>query len=66
MSGTNEVARILLAQNPSRVDCHALAADTQIISQSKPTCHNGGEFAGTYALYVLRSTVTRKAQGGAV
>jgi hypothetical protein len=42
MSGTNEMTRNLLAQEPGRVDCHALAADTQIIAQRKPARHNGG------------------------
>jgi hypothetical protein len=42
MVGTNEIARNLLAQEPGRVDCHALAANTQIITQRKPARHNGG------------------------
>jgi hypothetical protein len=42
MVGTNEIARNLLMQEPGRVDCHALAADTQIIAQRKPARHNGG------------------------
>jgi hypothetical protein len=42
MSGTNEMARNLLTQEPGRVDCHALAADIQIIAQCKPARHNGG------------------------
>jgi hypothetical protein len=42
MVGTNEIARNLLAQEPGRVDCHALAADTQIIAQRKPARHNCG------------------------
>ena len=42
MVGTNEMTRNLLAQEPGRVDCHALAADTQIIAQRKPARHNGG------------------------
>jgi hypothetical protein len=42
MSGTNEMARNLLAQEPGRVDCHALAADTQTIAQRKLARHNGG------------------------
>jgi hypothetical protein len=42
MFGTNEMTRNLLAQEPGRVDCHALAADTQIIAQRRPARHNGG------------------------
>jgi hypothetical protein len=42
MVGTNEIARNLLMQEPGWVDCHALAADTQIIAQRKPARHNGG------------------------
>jgi hypothetical protein len=42
MSGTNEMARNLLTQEPGRVDCHAFVADTQNIAQRKPARHNGG------------------------
>jgi hypothetical protein len=42
MSRTNKMTRNLWGQEPSRVDCHALAADTQIIAQHKPARHNGG------------------------
>jgi hypothetical protein len=42
MSRTNEMTRNLWGQEPGRVDCHALAADTQIIAQHKPARHNGG------------------------
>jgi hypothetical protein len=42
MSGTNEMTRNLLTQEPGRVDCHAFSADTQIITQRKPARHNGG------------------------
>jgi hypothetical protein len=42
MVAKNEMARNLLGQEPGRVDCHALAADTQIIAQRKPARHNGG------------------------
>lgn len=50
MSGTNEVARNLLAQGPGRVDCHANAANTQIIAQHKLAGHIGG------TLYTATST----------
>jgi hypothetical protein len=60
MSSKNEMARNLLAQEPGRVDCHALAADTQIIAQRKPARHNGGmpytvRTTGGVALVVLVS-----------
>jgi hypothetical protein len=42
MSGKNEITRNLLGQEPGRVDCHALAADTQTVAQRKPARHNGG------------------------
>jgi hypothetical protein len=42
MSRTYEMTRNLFAQEPGRVECHALAADTQIITQRKPARHNGG------------------------
>jgi hypothetical protein len=42
MSRTNKMTRNLLAQEPGRVDCNALAADTQIITQRKLARHNGG------------------------
>jgi hypothetical protein len=50
MSGTNEMTRNLLAQEPGRVDCYALAADTQIIAQHKLARHNGG------TAYTVRTT----------
>jgi hypothetical protein len=50
MSGTNEMTRNLLAQEPGRVDCHALAADSQIIAQHKLARHNGG------TAYTVRTT----------
>jgi hypothetical protein len=40
MSGTNEMARNLLAQEPGRVESHALAASFKIISQRKPARYN--------------------------
>jgi hypothetical protein len=59
MVGTNEMTRNLLAQEPGRVDCYALAADTQIIAQRKPARHNGGTLysvkisdGGTFAILV--------------
>ena len=33
MSGTNEVARFLLTQEPGRVDCHANAVGIQNLAQ---------------------------------
>jgi hypothetical protein len=135
MSGAKKVARNLLVQEPGRVDCHALAADTRTIPHRKPARHysgsaylvkttsddtfpivvsgrvrwaldqlrkagtagctpidspaprwsayifelrgigveidtlhepHTGEFSGTHGRYVLRSTVTRTAKGGAV
>ncbi len=42
MGGKNEMARNLLAQEPGRVACQAVAADTQTIAQRKPARHNGG------------------------
>jgi hypothetical protein len=42
MSRTYEMTRNLLEQEPGRVECHALAADTKIIAQRKPARHNGG------------------------
>jgi hypothetical protein len=42
MSGTNEVARNLLAQEPGGVDSQANAANSQIIAQRKLARHNGG------------------------
>ena len=42
MSGTNEMTRNLLTQEPGRVDCHAFVVDTQNIAQRKPARHNGG------------------------
>jgi hypothetical protein len=59
MSGTNEMARNLLGQEPGRVDCHALAVDTKIIAQRKPSRHKGGTLysvkttdGGTFAILV--------------
>ena len=42
MSGGKEEARVLLAQEPGRVNCQAVAADTQIVAQRKPARHTGG------------------------
>ncbi|QFT60466.1 hypothetical protein FIU94_16675 [Sulfitobacter sp. THAF37] len=41
MSVGNELARNLFAQEPGRVDCHANAANTQMIPQQKSARHNG-------------------------
>jgi hypothetical protein len=65
MSGKNEIARNLLAQEPGRVDCHALAADTQTIAQHKPARHKGGTednvkttVSGIFPI-VVSGTITR-------
>lgn len=42
MGGGNEVARNLLVQEPGRINSHANAANTQIITQRKSSRHNGG------------------------
>lgn len=42
MSAPNKMARNLLAQEPGRVDSQADAANTQIITQRKPSRYNGG------------------------
>ena len=50
MSGTNEVARNLLAQEPGRVDCYTDAANTRIIPRHKPACYDGG------TAYIVKTT----------